>query len=66
MTTIPNVGVTCNVEDVRYGGLWTENVAMVPMTYVQNFAIPLKYRGGFVAPVPCHPKFAIQVTLQSK
>lgn len=51
MTTIPNVGVTCNVEDVRYGGLWTENVAMVPMTYVRAIA----RAGGrplLIAPTP--------------
>lgn len=34
----PNVGVTCNVEEVRYGGLWTERAAMVPLTYVQAIA----------------------------
>ncbi|HZB76992.1 MAG TPA: gamma-glutamyl-gamma-aminobutyrate hydrolase family protein [Solirubrobacteraceae bacterium] len=31
----PNIGVSCNVEDIRYGGLWTERAAMVPMTYVR-------------------------------
>jgi len=34
----PNIGVTCNVEDVRYGGLWTETAAMVPLTYVRAVA----------------------------
>ena len=33
----PNVGVTCNVETVRYG-LWTEPAAMVPLTYVRAIA----------------------------
>ena len=31
----PNIGVTCNLETVRYGGLWTEAAAMVPLTYVR-------------------------------
>jgi putative glutamine amidotransferase len=34
----PNIGVTCNVEEVRYGGLWTETAAMVPLTYVSAIA----------------------------
>ena len=34
----PNIGVTCNVEVVRYGGLWTEPAAMVPLTYVRAIA----------------------------
>jgi len=34
----PNIGVSCNVEDVEYGGLWMERVAMVPMTYVRAVA----------------------------
>jgi len=34
----PNIGVTCNVEEVRYGGLWTETAAMVPLTYVRAVA----------------------------
>jgi putative glutamine amidotransferase len=34
----PNIGVTCNVEEVRYGGLWTEMAAMVPLTYVRAIA----------------------------
>jgi putative glutamine amidotransferase len=34
----PNIGVTCNVEEVRYGGLWTETAAMVPLTYVTAIA----------------------------
>ena len=34
----PNIGVTCNVEEVRYGGLWTEPAAMVPLTYVRAIA----------------------------
>jgi putative glutamine amidotransferase len=33
----PNVGVTCNVEVVRYG-IWTEPAAMVPLTYVRAIA----------------------------
>ena len=36
--TTPNIGVTCNVELVRYGGLWTEHAAMVPLTYVRAIA----------------------------
>jgi putative glutamine amidotransferase len=31
----PNIGVTCNLETVHYGGLWTEPAAMVPLTYVR-------------------------------
>ena len=34
----PNVGVSCNIEDVKYGGLWMERVAMVPLTYVRAVA----------------------------
>jgi putative glutamine amidotransferase len=34
----PNIGVTCNVEEVRYGGLWIETAAMVPLTYVRAIA----------------------------
>jgi len=34
----PNIGVSCNVEEVLYGGLWTELAAMVPMTYVRAVA----------------------------
>jgi len=34
----PNVGVTCNVEVVQYGGQWTEPAAMVPLTYVRAIA----------------------------
>ncbi len=34
----PNIGVTCNVEEVRYGGLWTETAAMVPLSYVRAIA----------------------------
>jgi putative glutamine amidotransferase len=34
----PNIGVTCNLETVRYGGLWTEPAAMVPLTYVRAVA----------------------------
>ena len=34
----PNIGVTCNVEVVQYGGLWTEPAAMVPLTYVRAIA----------------------------
>ena len=37
MTRTPNIGVTCNVEVVRYG-LWTEPAAMVPFTYVTAIA----------------------------
>jgi gamma-glutamyl-gamma-aminobutyrate hydrolase PuuD len=33
----PNIGVTCNLEVVRYG-LWTEPAAMVPLTYVRAIA----------------------------
>jgi putative glutamine amidotransferase len=33
----PNVGVTCNLEVVRYGN-WTEPAAMVPLTYVRAIA----------------------------
>jgi putative glutamine amidotransferase len=33
----PNVGVTCNLEVVKYG-LWTEPAAMVPLTYVRAIA----------------------------
>ncbi len=46
----PNIGVTCNVEDVRYG-IWTEPAAMVPLTYVRAIA-----RAGarplLIAPTP--------------
>jgi putative glutamine amidotransferase len=34
----PNIGVTCNLETVQYGGLWTEAAAMVPLTYVRAIA----------------------------
>jgi putative glutamine amidotransferase len=34
VTPTPNIGVTCNVEVVRYG-IWTEPAAMVPLTYVR-------------------------------
>jgi putative glutamine amidotransferase len=34
----PNIGVTCNLEVVRYGGVWTEPAAMVPLTYVRAIA----------------------------
>jgi putative glutamine amidotransferase len=34
----PNIGVSCNIEDVKYGGLWMERVAMVPLTYVRAVA----------------------------
>ena len=46
----PNIGVTCNVEVVRYG-LWTEPAAMVPLTYVRAIA----RAGGrplLIAPTP--------------
>jgi putative glutamine amidotransferase len=33
----PNIGVTCNLETVRYGE-WTEAAAMVPLTYVRAIA----------------------------
>lgn len=33
----PNIGVTCNLEVVKYG-LWTEPAAMVPLTYVRAIA----------------------------
>jgi putative glutamine amidotransferase len=49
--TTPNIGVTCNVEEVHYGGLWTELAAMVPYTYVRAIA-----RAGartlLIAPTP--------------
>ena len=34
----PNIGVTCNVEVVQYGGLWTDTAAMVPLPYVRTIA----------------------------
>jgi putative glutamine amidotransferase len=37
VTRTPNIGVTCNVEVVRYG-IWTEPAAMVPLTYVRAIA----------------------------
>jgi putative glutamine amidotransferase len=46
----PNVGVTCNVEVVRYG-LWSEPAAMVPLTYIRAIA----RAGGrplLIAPTP--------------
>ena len=46
----PNIGVTCNVEVVKYG-LWTEPAAMVPLTYVRAIA----RAGGrplLIAPTP--------------
>jgi putative glutamine amidotransferase len=46
----PNVGVTCNLEVVRYG-IWTEPAAMVPLTYVRAIA----RAGGrplLIAPTP--------------
>ena len=46
----PNVGLTCNVEVVRYG-IWTEPAAMVPLTYVRAIA----RAGGrplLIAPTP--------------
>ena len=33
----PNVGISCNVEDVTYLG-WTETAALVPLTYVNAVA----------------------------
>jgi putative glutamine amidotransferase len=33
----PNIGVTCNLENVKYG-IWTEPAAMVPLTYVRAIA----------------------------
>src|SRR5829696_7616644 len=33
----PNIGVSCNVEDVTYFG-WTEAAALVPLTYVRAIA----------------------------
>jgi putative glutamine amidotransferase len=50
----PNVGVTCNVETVRYG-IWTEPAAMVPLTYVTAIA----RAGGrplLIAPTPADLK----------
>ena len=46
----PNVGVTCNLEVVKYG-IWTEPAAMVPLTYVHAIA----RAGGrplLIAPTP--------------
>jgi putative glutamine amidotransferase len=46
----PNVGVTCNIEVVKYG-IWTEPAAMVPLTYVRAIA----RAGGrplLIAPTP--------------
>ena len=46
----PNVGVTCNLEVVKYG-IWTEPAAMVPLTYVRAIA----RAGGrplLIAPTP--------------
>ena len=46
----PNVGVTCNIEIVKYG-IWTEPAAMVPLTYVRAIA----RAGGrplLIAPTP--------------
>jgi putative glutamine amidotransferase len=46
----PNIGVTCNLEVVKYG-LWTEPAAMVPLTYVRAIA----RAGGrplLIAPTP--------------
>jgi putative glutamine amidotransferase len=37
VTRTPNIGVTCNVEVIRYG-IWTEPAAMVPLTYVAAIA----------------------------
>ena len=33
----PNIGISCNVEDVTYFG-WTEAAALVPLTYVDAVA----------------------------
>jgi putative glutamine amidotransferase len=47
---VPNVGVTCNLEVVKYG-IWTEPAAMVPLTYVRAIA----RAGGrplLIAPTP--------------
>jgi putative glutamine amidotransferase len=46
----PNIGVTCNIEVVKYG-VWTEPAAMVPLTYVRAVA----RAGGrplLIAPTP--------------
>jgi putative glutamine amidotransferase len=46
----PNIGVTCNLEVVKYG-IWTEPAAMVPLTYVRAIA----RAGGrplLIAPTP--------------
>jgi putative glutamine amidotransferase len=46
----PNIGVTCNIEVVKYG-IWTEPAAMVPLTYVRAIA----RAGGrplLIAPTP--------------
>jgi len=37
VTRIPSIGLTCNVETIRYG-LWTEPAAMVPLAYVKAVA----------------------------
>jgi putative glutamine amidotransferase len=50
VTRTPNIGVTCNVEEIRYG-IWTERAAMVPLTYVRAIA----RAGGrplMIAPTP--------------
>jgi putative glutamine amidotransferase len=46
----PNIGVTCNLEVVRYG-IWTEPAAMVPLTYIRA----ISRAGGrplLIAPTP--------------
>jgi putative glutamine amidotransferase len=46
----PNIGVTCNLEVVKYG-IWTEPAAMVPLSYVRAIA----RAGGrplLIAPTP--------------
>jgi putative glutamine amidotransferase len=46
----PNIGVTCNLENVRYG-IWTEAAAMVPLTYVRAIA-RARGRPLLLAPTP--------------
>jgi putative glutamine amidotransferase len=47
----PNIGVTCNLEVVQYGGLWNELAAMVPLTYVRAI-VRAGARPLLLAPTP--------------
>ena len=47
----PNIGVTCNLEVVEYGGLWSEPAAMVPLTYVRAI-VRAGARPLLLAPTP--------------